>query len=174
MNIKVENPSNILVGIAYQIYNSTKASDLPDVSGTSFGIDDNVWTNLIDLTREKCKTINPSMFPARNDSLGGACIYASVVATKFFAHKNSQFNSHVVRIYSDSGKDHYFVVASDGSKDKIICDITTNQFTAAPNYIVGRLSTIKGQAKKYDFSTDGSKKLYDAYALGAGASTFVI
>jgi hypothetical protein len=51
MNIKVENPSDILVGIAYQIYNATKASELPDVSGTSFGIDDNVWTNLIDLER---------------------------------------------------------------------------------------------------------------------------
>ena len=83
-NMKVENPDDMLVGIAYQIYNTTKASELPDASGASFGIDDNVWTNLINLTRAKCNTINPGMFPSSNGSLGGACIYASVVAVKFF------------------------------------------------------------------------------------------
>jgi hypothetical protein len=51
-----------------------------------------------------------------------------------------------------------------------ICDITCNQF-GGPDFIAGSLADVKGAAKKV---MAGGASLYDAYALGAASSRFVI
>lgn len=162
MSWKVENPQTLMVEQAYNLFNNTPASELPIPSGL-WGIDDVVWQALLDLTEAKCNKIK---VPLIKGSLKGWCIWASVVAAKFYAHK-FRYGAHVVRV-CDAG-DHYFAVLKSGAKVGI-CDITCNQF-AGPNYIAGWLADIKGTAKRVKV---GTNSLYDAYALGARSETFVV
>jgi|GEM_PF-5884253 len=160
---KVENPSAGMVEMAYALFNTTKSSDLPTPIGT-WGINDPVWNALIDLTYANCKALG---IPTTNGGLKGMCIWASVVAAKFYVHKYAYIDSRVIRV--QAGADHYFVSVR-GKGQSGICDITCNQF-AGPKYIAGALSDVKGPAKKV---LTGGQNLYDAYALGAASDVFVI
>lgn len=170
MPIIVENPDTVQTQMASDLYNATPSSDLPALGNGAYGIDNQVWTELIDLTRAKCKQLG---IPMLGTSMRGFCIWASVVATKFFVHRNALLTSNTVRVRgtgNGSIGDHYFVVAKDGHQ-MVICDITSNQFSAAPDFIVGRLDAIKGTANRFN-AFDG--KLYDAYKVGAAARVFVV
>lgn len=161
----VENPLTMYVEMSYSLFNATKASDLPAPEG-HWGINNRVWNNLIDLTRTNCAALNIPMQAQRTD-LKGLCIWASVVAAKFYVHKFRFTHSHVVRVKASS--DHYFVVAAN-HVGTVICDITCNQF-GGPDFIVGTLRDIASVAKGVKV---GGLRLYDAYALGARTKTFVV
>lgn len=161
---QVENPPSMMVEMAYDLYNTTKSSDLPDPVG-AWGIDDSVWAALIELTRTRCRALHIPV--TSGDQLKGMCIWASVVAAKFYVHKFAYIDSRVIRVRSTS--DHYFV-SIRGQGISGICDITCNQF-GGPNYIRGALKDTKGPAQKVKIA---GSSLYDAYVLGANSSLFVI
>lgn len=166
MTLLVENPVPLLVETSYALYNSVKNADLPAASG-HYGIDNQVWTALIALTKAK---MAPLGIPVPSQ-MNGLCIWASVVACKFFVLRNHIQKSHVYRVRNTAGgADHYFVIADDGGT-KVAADITCGQFKAGPDYLVGRLSDISGAAKKIHAV---NAKLSDAYAAGAAAKTYVV
>ncbi|WP_209427176.1 hypothetical protein [Pararhodobacter sp. SW119] len=173
MPIVAEKPDTVFTQMALDLYNTTRSSDLPAKGAGPYGIDNAVWGNLITLTRAKCQQLGVNVPPGT--AMTGLCIWASVVATKFFVMRNSALTSRTVRVRKTAagkGSDHYFVVAKDGA-NVVICDVTCNQF-GAPDYIVGRLNDIKGTAKRFT-AFDGT--LYEAYsvgAAGAAAGTFVV
>jgi hypothetical protein len=173
MAIVVENPSSMFTESAYALYNSIKNADLPQASGR-FGIDAQVRTALIELARTAVTRIGLQEIHPNN--MTGLCIWAGVVTTKFFVMRNCMLDSHLVRVRGDTGRaDHYFVVSGLGTP-KIIADITCGQFSsankAAPDFIIGSLPEIKSIAR--GIGNVFGKTLYDAYAVGAAAKTFVI
>src|SRR5471032_3098135 len=130
MTWEVENPPSMMVEMAYNLFNTTRASDLPAPSG-AWGIDDTVWAALIALTRTNCKALK---IPVTSGAqLKGMCIWASVVAAKFYVHKFAYIDSRVIRVKGAS--DHYFVSVR-GRATAGICDITCNQF-GGPDVIAG-------------------------------------
>lgn len=170
MPIVAENPEPLYTRMAYDLYNSTKSNLLPKPSGP-YGIDGGVWKDLIALTRNRCENLKIPL--PGGTAMTGLCIWASVVATKFFVMRNGLLDSHTVRVRKTAtgkGSDHYFVVAKDGPS-QVICDITCNQFFGAPDYIVGKLGDIKGTARRFG-AFDGT--LYDAYAVGASGGIYVV
>src|SRR5215467_5735250 len=106
MSWVVENPPALLVEQAFALYNNVRATELPGAVGT-WGLDSNVWDLLITLTESKCKELKIPLSD-RTKSLKGWCIWASVIATKFYVHRFAYIDSHVVRVRSTA--DHYFVV----------------------------------------------------------------
>jgi hypothetical protein len=160
----VENPPSLMVEMACELFNSTRASELPAAVG-AWGINDRVWGELIKLTTDKCNALRIPV-PGGNH-LKGMCIWASVVTAKFYTHRFAYFSSRVVRVHSSG--DHYFVRVKTAATSGI-CDITCNQF-GGPNFIVGSLADVKGAAQKVMV---GGASLYDAYALGAASGKFVI
>ncbi len=164
MTWQVENPPSLMVELACNLFNTTKSSDLPAPSG-AWGINDAVWAALIDLTRTKCKALKIPVTTGEN--LKGMCIWASVVAAKFYVHNFAYIDTRVIRVRDVS--DHYFV-AVKGRRQAGICDITCNQF-GGPNFIAGSLADVRGAAQKVKI---GGLSLHDAYALGANSNTFVI
>ncbi|SDI25347.1 hypothetical protein [Aliiruegeria lutimaris] len=170
MAIVIKKPDAVFVQNSYMLYNAVKNEDLPAANG-HYGVNDVVWNDLIDLTRTKCRAMNIPL--PGGDMMSGLCIWASVVATKFCVLRNHALNSHMFfaeRNGDGSGSNHYFVVSDIGGT-KVICDITCNQFNGAPDYLVGRLSDIKGASKKV---TALGSRLYDVYKAGAASSEFVI
>lgn len=153
-----------MVEMACDLFNKTKSSDLPQPSG-SWGVDATVWAALIALTKANCQALN---IPVTNGTeLKGMCIWASVVAAKFYIHRFAYIDSRVIRVRESS--DHYFVSVR-GRPANGICDITCNQF-GGPDFIAGSLGNVKGVAQKVAFSQG---TLYDAYALGTTSSVFVL
>ncbi|WP_341675100.1 hypothetical protein [Niveibacterium sp. SC-1] len=163
MTWKVKNPSSSMIEMACDLFNRTKASDLPAPSGM-WGLDAAVWKALIDLTYTNCKALG---IPTTNGGLKGMCIWGSVVTAKFYVHKFAYINSRVIRV--EGVGDHYFVSVK-GATQAGICDVTCNQF-GAPDFIAGSLTDVKGQAQKVQA---GGGSLYGAYALGAGSDVFVL
>ena len=164
MTWKVEKPNSIMVDMACSLFNATRASDLPDSMG-AWGINNNVWQSLIDLTYRNCRALS---IPVTPKGLQGMCIWASVVAAKFYVHKFAYINSRVIRV--NDGGDHYFVSVRSHAVAGI-CDITCNQF-GGPDFITGSLRDVKGPAQRV--KNKGGASLYDAYVLGASTSTFVL
>jgi hypothetical protein len=164
MTWTAENPSTIMVSMAYDLYNKTKAGDLPQAGGGAWGIDQTVWSALIALTRTNCTALR---IPQIDGSLKGLCIWGSVVAAKFLVHRFAYASVRVVRI--NSAGDHYFAVIKN-QKNVGICDITCNQF-GGPDWIAGWVKDVKGPAQKVII---GTENLYKGYQVGAGSSTFVV
>jgi len=160
----VENPPPLMVQNAFALYNATGATEFPAPVGP-WGINDQVWNALIALMTAKCRTLS---IPIAPNSLKGMCIWGSVIAAKFYVLKFAYIDSHVIRVRG-TASDHYFVVVKGGAQTGI-CDITCNQF-GAPDFIAGTLKDVKGSAQKVKV---GNLSLYDAYALGAQSSTFVV
>lgn len=159
-----QNPSTLMVSMAYDLYNTTKAGDLPRMGSGALGIDQQVWSDLIALTRNRCTALN---IPQNQGTLKGLCIWGSVIAAKFLTHRFAFGSVRVVRI--DAAGDHYFVVYRS-QQNVGICDITCNQFGAA-DWIVGWLKDVKGASQKIKI---GNENLYKGYQVGAASSTFVI
>lgn len=161
----VARPDAVMVEMACALYNATSAAELPAPVGP-WGIDDRVWKELIDLTKANCETLGIRV-PAGND-LKGMCIWASVVAAKFYVHRFAYIDSRVFRVRYKG--DHYFVVVRGSRVPTGICDITCNQF-GGPNYIAGTLKDVKGPAQKV---AAGGSNLYEAYSLAASSEAFVM
>ena len=161
---KVENPDPLMVERACALYNAAGAADFPMPAGP-WGINDQVWAALIALMQAKCRTLNIPV--TSGTGLKGMCIWGSVIAAKFYVLKFAYIDSRVIRVHGAS--DHYFVSVR-GAAQSGICDITCNQF-GGPDFIAGSLKDVKGPAQKVKV---GNLSLYDAYALGAGSSTFVL
>lgn len=125
---------------------------------------------MIKLTRTNCAALKIGV-PAKGAPLNGMCIWASVVAAKFYVHKFAYIDSRVVRVHGDSGADHYFVSVR-GHATTGICDITCNQFTGGPNFIVGSLADVGGESP--NVTTKSGLRIYDAYVMGADSSVLVI
>ena len=162
----VENPPTLMCEQASALFNAARAPEFPDPSGASWGINDQVWKALIALMTAKCKDLSIPIAPS--GGLKGMCIWGSVIAAKFYVLKFAYIDSRVIRVRA-TASDHYFVVVKGGAQTGI-CDITCNQF-GAPDFIAGPLKDVKGQAQKVKV---GNLSLYDAYALGAQSSTFVV
>ncbi len=170
MAVAVENPSQSLIDFAYQLYNATRAGDLPDASGQN-GVDAGVRDALLDLTRARCADLGIPV--PQPPMMTGMCIWASVVAAKFLVHKRFLTGAKVVRVVRrghGGGSDHY--VAVGGPSDaRIICDITCNQFTGAPDLLVGTLPQIKSGSNTV---VALSSTLYGVYKAAAAADRFVV
>lgn len=163
MTWTVVNPPSIQVEMACNLYNITKPADLPATKG-QWGIDAHVWKALIDLTYANCKTLG---IPTTSSGLKGMCIWASVVAAKFYVHKFAYIDTRVIRVQAKA--DHYFV-SIRRQPENGICDITCNQF-GGPDYLTGTLSEVHGMAQQVQIS---GQTLFDAYQLGSSSDTCVI
>ena len=163
MTIQVKNPDTMFVQKAYELYNVLRRGDLPTGAG-KYRIDDTAWSALIDVTRQRLGEVLPGQVPRESK---GLCIWASVIAAKYFVLRNHIFDARVVRVQGKG--DHYFVVAQFGGP-AIICDLTCDQF-GGPNYMVGTLAELKPTARQV--LALGSN-LYDIYKLGTKAQEFVV
>lgn len=167
MKLYVQNPSTFFVQRAYELYNSVRNADLPQKAGVKYGIDDSTWTKLIETTKAKLLDMakgDKNLVP-RDEN--GLCIYASVVAAKFFVLRNHILDTHVVRV--DGKSDHYYAVAAFGGPP-IICDLTCRQF-GGPKYFVGTLAELKPSAKQVQAM---GSNLYEIYKLGTQTRQFVV
>ena len=165
---KIETTSSLLQGSAFTLFNHTKVQLLPQPAG-AHGINDQVWRDLIALTRSQYRAAL-GVDLAASDNLKGACIYASVIAAKFYRHQLGYKFTRVIHVGGAS--DHYFAVAHNDRGAPLIADITSKQFPGAPDYIVGRLSEIKDIAKRVKVTNGPS--LYEAYVLGARTDHFLM
>lgn len=160
MGWKLESAPALITAACKVLYNEVMATDLPETSGAGWGINEDVWGELITLTRGTMKGLGYPL-PAEGD-WKGLCVYASVIAKKFLVHHHAWQDTTVVRLHGGKS-DHYFVVVRN-AKQVGICDITCGQFNAATHYLVSWLSDVKGTANKIDA---GGNKLYDAYKKAA-------